>query len=309
MTANPPRPDTWPALPLASWQDSYAVLHMWTQVIGKIRLAQTPLVNHWWNVPLYVTTRGLTTSPVPYGERMFEIGFDFVGHRLLIETGEGRTEGFALKAYSVAEFYRRTMDALRALGIEVDIRTTPSEVPDPVPFERDERAAYDPAAVNRFWRILLQSARVMSDFRAGFLGKASPVHFFWGSFDLAATRFSGREAPPHPGVPGMPDRITREAYSHEVSSAGFWPGGGPYPEPAFYAYAYPEPPGFRAHPVRPAEAFYSEQAGEFILPYEAVRRSPDPDATLLAFLEDSYVAAAEHGGWDRAALERGGPSG
>ena len=298
--------ETWPALPYEAWADTCATLHMWTQVVGKIRLALAPMVNHWWQVPLYVDQRGLTTSPIPYGERTFQIDFDFVGHQLLVHCDGGATRTIALAPRTVADFHREVMATLKALRIDVEIWTTPVEVPDPVPFEKDTvHAAYDAAAVHRFWRALVQADRVLKEFRGGFLGKCSPVHFFWGSFDLAVTRFSGRLAPPHPGVPGVPDHITREAYSHEVSSAGFWPGGPSLPEAIFYSYAYPEPPGFRAAAVHPAAAFYSPDFGEFVLRYDDVRAAPSPDDALLAFLRTTYDAAADLGGWDRAALERG----
>jgi hypothetical protein len=261
-------------------------------------------VNHWWNVPLYVSTRGLTTSPVPYGGGTFEILFDFLAHELRIEACNGEVRTVALAPRSVASFYRETMAALSGLGIEARIWTTPVEVPDPIPFERDEtHHAYDPEYAQRFWRVLVQADRVLKDFRAGFLGKVSPVHFFWGSFDLAVTRFSGRPAPPHPGAPNVADSVTREAYSHEVSSCGFWPGGFGF-DAVFYAYAYPSPDGFAEYPVRPGEAYYSTELGEFVLPYEAVRAASAPDETLLSFFQTTYDAAADLAKWDRAALER-----
>jgi len=295
----------WPSLPFDEWRETRATLHMWTQVVGKVRLAQAPHVNHWWQVPLYVTTRGLTTSPIPYGERTFQVDFDFQGHRLLIETTGGDSREMELAPRTVADFYREFMSALRSLGLEVKIWTTPVEVADPVPFEEDEtHAAYDAEYAGRFWRVLVQADRVLHKFRSRFVGKCSPVHFFWGSFDLALTRFSGRPAPPHPGAPGVADSITREAYSHEVSSAGFWPGGEALPEPIFYAYAYPEPEGFKDYSARPGEAYYNADFREFVLPYEAVRRAADRDRTLLEFLQSTYEAAAELGRWDRAALER-----
>ena len=297
--------DGWPSLPFNEWRETCATLHMWTQVVGKVRLAQAPHVNHWWQVPLYVTTRGLTTSPIPYGERTFQVDFDFQGHRLLIETTGGDSREMELAPRTVADFYREFMSALRSLGLEVKIWTTPVEVADPVPFEEDEtHAAYDAEYAGRFWRVLVQADRVLHKFRSRFVGKCSPVHFFWGSFDLALTRFSGRPAPPHPGAPGVADSITREAYSHEVSSAGFWPGGEALPEPIFYAYAYPEPEGFKDYSARPGEAYYNADFREFVLPYEAVRRAADRDRTLLEFLQSTYEAAAELGRWDRAALER-----
>jgi len=299
------RADAWPPLPLSEWRDTCATLHLWTQVVGKVRLARAPLINHWWQVPLYVTARGLTTSPIPDGARTFQIDFDFIDHRLAIQASDGAADAFSLQPRTVADFHDEIMGRLRSLGIAVRIWTTPVEIPDPIPFERDrEHAAYDPVYAQRFWRILVQADRVFTAFRAGFIGKASPVHFFWGSFDLAVTRFSGRAAPPHPGVPGMADRVTREAYSHEVSSCGFWPGGAGMERPIFYSYAYPPPPGFSAAPARPGTAFYSSEMGEFILPYDAVRQADDPDALLLGFLRSTYEAAATLGRWDRAGLER-----
>lgn len=299
----------WPSLPLEAWKDTYATLHMWMQVVGKIRLAQTPLINHWWQVPFYVTARGLTTSAIPYGRRVFQIDFDFLEHRLLIQTSDGPGRSLGLAPRPVADFYREVMAALDALGLPVTIWTTPVEVANPVPFEQDRaHASYDAEYATRFWRILVQTERVLTKFRARFLGKVSPIHFFWGSFDMAVTRFSGRKAPDHPGAPNVADFITREAYSHEVSSAGFWPGGGPLPEPIFYAYAYPPPEGFKDFAVRPPAAYYSGEMQEFVLPYEAVRQADDPDAVLLEFLQSTYEAAAELGSWDRAALERAEPA-
>jgi hypothetical protein len=295
----------WPALPFEGWRETLATLHMWTQVVGKVRLAQAPRVNHWWQVPLYVTSRGLTTSPMPYEQRTFQADFDFIDHRLRLATSEGESREMALAPRTVADFYGELMSLLRGLGLEVKIWTTPVEVPDPIPFEQDtEHESYDPEYANRFWRSLVQAERVFQQFRAGFAGKCSPVHFFWGSFDLAVTRFSGRRAPGHPGTPGVADSITREAYSHEVSSAGFWPGGPALPEAIFYSYAYPEPEGFNAARVGPAAAYYNTDFKEFVLPYDAVRASADPDASLLQFLQDTYEAAATRADWDRAALER-----
>jgi hypothetical protein len=296
---------TWPALPLEAWQDTCATLHLWTQIVGKVRLAQAPMLNHWWQVPFYVTTRGLTTSPIPYGDVSFDVCFDFLDHQLRVQTSDDDTRTLALAPRSVADFFREFMAALHALGLEVQIRTLPVEVQDPIPFDEDDtHRSYDPEYAQRFWRILARADRVLQVFRSGFLGKSSPVHFFWGSFDLAVTRFSGRVAPPHPGgVPHLADWVTRLAYSHEVSSCGFWPGGGPVPEPVFYAYVYPEPEGFRHHPVRAASAFYSSDLREFILPYEAVRLSDNPDAMLLDFAQSTYEAAADLAGWDRRALE------
>ncbi|MBW4467117.1 MAG: hypothetical protein KME07_16955 [Pegethrix bostrychoides GSE-TBD4-15B] len=295
----------WPSLPLAAWQDTYATVHLWTQIIGKIRLALAPKLNHWWQSTLYVTPRGLTTASIPYETRNFQISFDFLNHQLQIDTSDGITKRIALTPRSVADFYQTVLTTLSSIGIEVRIWTMPQEVSEPIPFDRDyQHAAYDPEYAERFWRILVQVDRVMTLFRSQFIGKSSPVHFFWGSFDLAVTRFSGRRAPEHPGgVPNMADWVTREAYSHEVSSCGFWPGGGSVVEPVFYAYAYPAPEGFRDYPVQPKEAFYSSELQEFILPYEVVRQAGEPDAVILAFLQSTYEAAANLGYWDRAALE------
>ena len=287
----------WPELPLQAWRDTYATLHMWTQVIGKIRLAQAPLINHWWEVPLYVTPRGLTTSAIPYGHRSFQIDFDFISHALHVCVSDGERRSIQLRPMSVADFHHEVMDLLRSLGLKVHIWTTPVEIANPIPFEADhQHAAYDADHVNRFWRILLQVDRVFTLFRARYIGKVSPVHFFWGSFDLAVTRFSGRAAPSGSDA----DRITREAYSHEVSSCGFWPGGDGIEQPAFNSYAYPEPKGFAAATVRPAAAFYNSGLGQFILPYEAVRQADSPDDTLLDFLQTTYVAAATLAKWDRS---------
>ncbi|MGH7565590.1 MAG: DUF5996 family protein [Gemmatimonadota bacterium] len=297
--------EAWPSLPLEQWQDTYATLHMWTQVVGKIRLVQTPLVNHWWNVTLYVTPRGLTTGTMPHGTDAFRIDFDFVDHRLEIGTSRGGTFSTALEPRTVADFHAAVMGGLEELGMPIDIWTKPMEVEIAIPFEKDlEHAAYDPDAAHRLWRILVQCDRVFGDFRSRFLGKCSPAHFFWGAFDMAVTRFSGRTAPDHPGAPFIPRWVAQEAYSHECSSCGFWPGGGPVPEPVFYAYAYPEPAGYRAWSVAPEAAYYSADMSEYLLPYEAVRRAKNPDAVLRAFLQSTYDAAAELGNWDRAALER-----
>jgi hypothetical protein len=294
-----------PALPFDTWKDTLATLHMWTQVVGKVRLKLCPLVNHFWNVAFYLTARGLTSSAMPYQRGAiwgtFEVQFDFIDHQLSVESSNGRRVEIALKAESVAEFYKTFMAALAELGVIVKIWTTPCEIPDPIPFEQDQiHAAYDPEAVNKFWRILVWVDQVFKEFRAGFLGKVSPVHFFWGSFDLAVTRFSGRRAPERPGA----NSITREAYSHEVSSAGFWPGGGDIQGPAFYSYAAPEPSGFAQQHVRPAAAFYHPQLKEFLLMYDDVRASPSPEAALMEFLQSTYAAAADLGKWDRRALER-----
>jgi len=292
----------WPELPLDAWQDSYATLHMWTQIVGKIRLALSPRVNHWWEVALYVNARGLTTSAIPYGEGIFEIQFDFIDHQLKIETSWNSRKILPLRAQSVASFYEEFMTALKALGIDVKIWSMPVEVPNPVRFELDTKhAAYDPEYVQRWWRILILCGHIFEEFRAGFVGKDSPVHFFWGSFDLCVTRFSGRRAPERPGA----DSITREAYSHEVISAGFWPGGGEVKGPAFYAYAAPEPAGFAEQKVRPAAASYHPQMKEFLLMYDDVRRAALPRQALLDFLQSTYEAGANLAGWDRKGLERG----
>ncbi len=295
----------WPALSYVEWKDTLATLHLWTQIVGKIRLAQSPWTNHSWHVPLYVTARGFATSPIPYGTRTFKLTFDFVDQRLRIDAGERDGAEIALVPRSVADFYHELFARLTGLGIEIRIRTLPCKIPDAIPFEHDhEHASYNGEQATRFWRALVQADRVFKGFRAGFIGKASPVHFFWGSFDLAVTRFSGRRAPAHPGgVPNLPDWVAREAYSHEVSSCGFWPGGEALPEAVFYSYAYPEPANFRGATVRPAAAHYTSALGEFVLQYEEVRRAPDRDAALLDFLQSSYEAAADLGGWDRAALE------
>jgi hypothetical protein len=296
--------EVWPALPFSEWKETCKTLHMWTQIVGKIRLALTPWTNHSWHVTLYLTARGLTTSPIPLGARIFEIRFDFVSHELRLLTNDGGLKVIPLAPQTIAQFYSAVMRALRDLGIEVHINTTPNEVADATPFDEDDKpGAYDPQYANRFWRVLLQSDRVFKEFRAEFCGKCSPVHFFWGSFDLAVTRFSGRPAPQHPGgVPHLPDAITREAYSHEVSSLGFWPGNEMMPEPIFYSYAYPEPRGFSEAQVQPATAGYNSQLKEFVLRYEDVRNAESPDATLLQFARSTYDAASTLGDWDRAAL-------
>jgi len=295
----------WPELPYAAWKDSCATLHLWTQVVGKIRLACAPWLNHSWHVTLQVTARGLVTPLISSGDRDFQIEFDFVDHMLWMRVSDGSSRGLALKPMPVAEFYAETLGALAELGIDVRINEMPSELPDAIAFDKDRvHAAYDRDFVERFWRVLLRAHDVFTYFRTSFLGKASPVHFFWGSFDLAVTRFSGRRAPPHPGgVPHVSDAVVREAYSHEVSSAGFWPGGGALEEAAFYSYAYPTPNGFASAPVRPAQAYFSKELGEFILPYDTVRSARDPEQTLMDFLQSTYVAAAETGKWDRAGLE------
>jgi hypothetical protein len=297
--------ENWPDLPYSAWRETCETLHLWTQIVGKVRLALTPWLNHSWHVPLYVSARGLTTSPIPYEGRSFEIEFNFKEHILDIETNDEGRYRLALEPQTVAEFHEAVMAGLKELGISVEIFDLPCEIPGAVPFGSDEtHAAYDEEFARRFWRVLMQVDRVFKQFRTGFIGKASPVHFFWGSFDLAVTRFSGRRAPLHPGnVPGLSDDVVREAYSHEVSSAGFWPGGAGVDYAAFYSYAYPAPEGFKTSAVEPEAAFFNETLGEFILPYDAVRTAADPDATLLAFLNSTYEAAARTGKWDRAALE------
>jgi hypothetical protein len=300
------RESEWPALPYAAWKDTRDTLHLWTQIVGKIRLALTPWINHSWHVALYLTARGLTTSPIPYDGREFQIDFDFIDHVLWIRTSDGHFRQLMLAPMPVAQFHAELLAALAELGIEVRINTMPNEIADAIPFDRDRvHASYDREYAARFWRVLLGAHRVLASFRTRFLGKVSPVHFFWGSFDLAVTRFSGRLAPPHPGgVPHLPDAVAREAYSHEVSSAGFWPGGGgPVDYAAFYSYAYPAPEGFASAAVRPAQAFFSQELGEFLLPYEAVRTAPDPERTLMEFLQTTYHAAADLGRWDRTMLE------
>ena len=297
--------NAWPSLSYADLKDTCETLHLWTQIVGKVRVAQTPWVNHQWHVTLYLSARGLTTSPISYGNRVFEIEFDFLRHVLELRTSDGETAEIPLTEGSIADFHAAVLTALSRLDLDVRIDGTPNEIPGAVPFQQDRaHRTYLPAQAQRFWQALLQVDRVFKQFRSGFLGKASPVHFFWGSFDLALTRFSGRPAPLHPGgVLGLPDEIAREAYSHELSSAGFWPGGGAADYPAFYAYAYPEPPGFRTTPVRPNAAFFDEGMGEFLLPYEAVRTADDPDEVLLGFLQSTYEAAANAGDWNRAELE------
>jgi len=297
--------NAWPALPYDAWRETYATLHLWTQIVGKIRLSLTPWLNHSWHVALYVTARGLTTSPIAYGARAFQIDFDFIDQVLRIASSDGGRRQMKLRSQAVADFYSHLLRELEELNIFVRINERPNEIPDAIPFTKDEiHAAYDPDYANRFFRLLMQADRVFKYFRTGFIGKASPVHFFWGSFDLAVTRFSGRRAPLHPGgVPNLSDAVVREAYSHEVSSAGFWPGGGTVDFPAFYSYAYPAPSGFDRAPVKPDGAFFSQDLKEFIMPYDVVRSAEHPDATLLSFLQSTYDAAADAAGWDRAALE------
>jgi hypothetical protein len=293
----------WPPLPQAAWSGTCATLQLWMQIVGKIRLALTPPINHTWNVTLYPTVRGLTTSPMPYGRISLQIDFDFIEHVLLVETSEGDRRTIPLKPMTVAVFYQELMSALANIGCPARIWPVPCEIAQPIPFEQDSvHHDYDPEFAQRFWRILLQTTRVFTIFRARFTGKVSPIHLFWGALDLACTRFSGRTAPEHPSMPGLPDRVTRDAYSHEVSSCGFWPGA-PGIEPFFYSYAYPEPPGYAEYSIAPAQASFNSSFGEFVFPYEEMRLSPDPDAALLSFLQTTYEAAANCAHWDRAALE------
>ncbi len=298
-----PSAGTWPSLRVEDWTDTRETLHMWLQIVGKLRLAEAPMLNHWWQATFYVTPRGLTTGSVPHGSRTFSAVLDFHDHELRISADDGRRAAVALEPKSVAAFHAETMSALDSLGIQIAISAAPNEVDPAIPFAEDEtHHAYDPDAAHRFWRQLVQVDRVMGQFRGRFAGKVSPVHLFWGAMDLACTRFTGARAPRHPGgAPNCGDWVMVEGYSHELSSCGFWPGGGE--EGAFYAYAYPEPDGFKEHAVVPAEAFYAADFGQYLLPYEAVRTADDPDATLLSFLQSTYEAAAVHGGWDRAALE------
>ncbi|MEJ7617860.1 MAG: DUF5996 family protein [Pyrinomonadaceae bacterium] len=299
--SSPSGNDDWPSLPLEEWQATYATLHMWTQIVGKVRLQLTPKLNHWWNVPLYVSARGLTTSAMHAGARCFEIDFDFIHHELVFQMSDGRRASFALRPRPVAEFYADVLTTLRGLGIAIEIYDKPVEVPDPIPFPADRtHASYDPEYANRFWRILVQADRVFGEFRSRFVGKSSPVHFFWGSFDLAVTRFSGRTAPPREGA----DLITREAYSHEVISHGFWPGSGPIKGPAFSSWPAPEPPGLKEETIRPAQAFYSQDVSEFVLMYDDVRTAESPAEMLMEFLQSTYEAGAKLAKWDRASLER-----
>jgi Family of unknown function (DUF5996) len=301
MTAN----SAWPALPFDAWKDTCSTLQLWTQIVGKIRLGLTPWLNHSWHVPLYLTARGLTTSPIPHGGHIFEMQFDFLDHVLHIDTAEGARRSIALKPQTVADFHAAVMGTLAELQLPVTIADYPCEIADAIPFSTDRvHDAYDADYAQRFWRVLLQADRIMKRFRTGFIGKASPVHFFWGSFDLAVTRFSGRRAPLFTGkAPGVSEAVMREAYSHEVSSAGFWPGGATLDYPAFYSYAYPPSAAFRQAKIQPAQALYSDTLGEFLLPYEAVRNASDPDAMLLAFFQTTYEAAANSANWDRSALD------
>ena len=300
----------WAPLPFAEWKDTAITLHMWTQIVGKIRLTLSPWTNHSWHVTLYVTSRGLTTSPIPHGTSTFEIRFDFIDHELRILKSDGAVRVFKLRPQPVAKFYREVMNALAEMKLPVTINTTPNEIEKAISFDQDdEHRSYDPEYANRFWHVLVQSDRVFKEFRSRFCGKCSPVHFFWGSFDLAVTRFSGRPAPPHPGgVPHLPDEITREAYSQEVSSLGFWPGNAVAPTPVFYSYAYPEPPGFAETKVQPEAALYLPKLREFILPYDTVRTAEKPDDVLLDFAQSAYDAASKLGKWDRAALKEKKPA-
>ena len=296
----------WPPLPLAEWQSTYTTLHLWTQIVGKTRLRLSPMQNHWWHCTLYLTSRGLGTSPIPYRERTFEIEFDFLDHQLTVRSSDGESRSLALTPRSVADFYREYRALLASLDVQARIHGAPNEMVDAIPFADDHvHASYDADAAQRCWRVLVNTDRVLKEFRGRFVGKCSPVHFWWGAFDLACTRFSGRPAPTHPGgVPNLPDYVTREGYSHECISAGWWPGGGAIAEPAFYAYAYPEPLGCREARIGPAAARYDMTLREWILPYDAVREAPDPDDAILEFLQSTYDAAAGLGGWDRATLER-----
>lgn len=302
--ANDPRyldSQNWPELPLAAWEPTYRTLHMWTQIVGKVRLALSPMINHHWESTFYVTARGLTTSPIPYADGIFEAQFDFVRHKLRIETSGGAAKELDLAPRSVADFYREFMAALPSLGIQVTIWPMPVEIPDPIPFDQDTvHASYDPEYAHRFWQVLLRCDQVFKEFRAQFIGKSSPSHFFWGSFDLAVTRFSGRRAPERPGA----DAVTREAYSHEVISGGWWPGGGEIKGPAFYSYAAPEPDGFAQASIHPPQALYHPQMKEFLLMYDDVRQSDSPRGAALEFLQSTYAAAADLGKWNRGELER-----
>jgi hypothetical protein len=303
---NPTSESRWPPLPLAAWSETAATFHRWLQIVGKVRMVATPPINHSWHVTLYVSPRGLTTGHIPDPRQPFEIEFDLIADQLVIRSASGATETMALRPRSVADFYRELMARLRALGLQTHIYARPNELPDATPFDQDEEhASYDAEYVRRFWQILTATEEVFRRFRSSFIGKCSPVHVFWGAQDMAVTRFSGRPAPVHQGgVPNLPDAVAREAYSHEVSSAGFWPGGGGIEEPAFYSYAYPEPPGFSDARVRPSAAYYHKALREFVLPYETMRTSPAPEDALMDFLQSTYAAAANLGGWDRAALER-----
>ena len=296
--------ESWPALPLSAWADTYATLHMWTQIVGKVRLALSPHINHWWEVPLYVNARGLTTSPIPYRKGVFEVQFDFIDHRLDVTTCIGERKSIRLEPSTVADFHAEFLSLLKSLEIDVKIWNMPVEILNPIRFDQDRvHGAYDPQYANAIWRILVTVDAIFKEFRSRYLGKASPVHFFWGSFDLAVTRFSGRRAPERPGT----DAMTREAYSHEVSSVGFWPGGGDIKGAAFYSYAAPAPDGFGERPARPPAAFFNKQLGEFLLMYDDARACESPRDSLLEFCQSTYDAAADLGHWDRAALEKSPP--
>lgn len=300
----------WPRLPFEAWRGTKDTLHMWTQVVGKLPLALAPRLNHWWHVPFTLTSRGLTTAPIPQNHGMFDLQFDFCSHELSLHVSDGRRASLPLEPCSVAEFYRRFTSLLRSFELDAPIWPVPVEVPHPIPFsEDDQHAEYDARYARRFWQILLQTDRVLRELQHGYWGKTSPVQFFWGGFDLSLTRYSGRRAPPHPPVPGVPRRVVQEAYTHELWDAGFWPGDDRLPEPAFFSYAYPEPPGFRTAPVGPDGAYYDERLGEFILPYDVVRSSSRAGEILAEFFDSTYAAAADLGGWDRAALERPWPEG
>jgi hypothetical protein len=301
-----PGSDHWPSLAFQDWKDTYATLHMWLQIVGKIRLSHTPWINHSWHTTMYVTSRGLTTSPIPYDNRIFQIDFDFIDHKLLIQVSDGQVKTKSLVPQSVADFYEELLADLSKMNLRMKINTKPNEVATAIPFGKDhEHASYDAHYANRFWRALVQADRVFKQFRSRFIGKCSPVHLFWGGLDLAVTRFSGRRAPEHPGgIPHLPDWITREAYSHEVSSCGFWAGSEQMSQPMFYSYAYPEPEGYSTATVRPGGAGYNSGLREFIFPYDEVRQSTSPDNALLEFLQSSYEAAADFGAWNRSELER-----
>lgn len=309
-SATDSRKPVWPSLPLDEWAGTYATLHMYTQIVGKIRLARAPMINHWWQSTFYVTARGLTTSPIPDGGRVFQLDFDLLDHQAQLQTSDGHRASVALQGRSVADFYRELEHQLHRAGIKVPIWTKPVEIEQPIRFEQDrQHATYNPTHASNFFQALLQADRLLKQFRSRFVGKCSPVHFFWGSFDLAVTRFSGRRAPLHPGgVPNLGNWVAQEAYSHECSSCGFWPGSGPVKQAAFYSYAYPEPKGFRNYPIRPAQAYYEESLREFVLPYDEVRRASDPDRMVLEFLQTTYEAAAERAGWNRKELEREYPA-
>jgi hypothetical protein len=302
---------SWPALPSEEWADTIEAVHLWTQIVGKIRLGYSPWINHSWSVPLYVSTKGLRTSKIPYGHDAVELEFDFIEHRLEIHTTNGQRRSIPLETQSVADFYQAVIDAMDSVGMPVTINSMPSEIPDAIRFDLDTQPrSYERSHATALWRALLQVDRVLTRFRAGFSGKASPIHFFWGSFDLAVTRFSGRTAPPHPGgIPNFPDDVAREAYSHEVTSAGFWPGNRAAPDPIFYAYAYPTPEGYSTATIQPAEAFWLDDLGEFALPYAVVASADDPDAMLLSFFESTHAAAADLAQWDRDNLECSYPEG